>query len=196
MRLVHFERHYPWNLDAERYVVTATYACDYCQLLSAAAEMGSIYNSSPPAADAVDGWFIAHDKTSAWHPRWINKGAEYPDVPGPIADVAREASACHLDKRYRAAIMLARAVIEASAKAYGVRKGELFDKIEKMGDRRLLSPVAVAAAHAIRDSGNAVAHGDFAEFVVLDDETTEDEEVSSDDALERADGRTPDITAQ
>jgi len=60
---------------------------------------------------------------------------------------------------------LARAVIEVSAKSLGATGGQLFQKIETLEEERKLTPFVFEAAHAIRTSGNAVAHGNFVEFV-------------------------------
>lgn len=120
----------------------------------------------PRTEAEVDRLLIAKDEKARWSPVKKSEGREFPDVPDPIASVASEAAACQEDGRHRAAIMLARAVIESAAKANEAAKGSLFEKIEQLGKDRLLSPVVVAAAHAIRDSGNAVAHGDFAEYAV------------------------------
>ena len=87
-------------------------------------------------------------------------------MPESIAAVANEAMMCHGLGANRAALMLARSVIEASAKVSGILKGTLEQKIDKMAAQELLSSVVVGAAHAIRDSGNAVAHADFAEYAI------------------------------
>ena len=156
-----------WPVRQDHWLVTATYICDACSCPSVAFYSGHNQVNSPPANDndAVDRAIIAAGSNVTWSPLWKDKGADFPDVPDGIAAVAKEASACHVDGRYHAAVMLARAVIEASAKAMGATSGQLFQKIEKLDEERVLTPVVVEAAHAIRDSGNAVAHGDFVEYV-------------------------------
>jgi hypothetical protein len=180
MRPVQVDVQRDWRLNDKKALVTATYRCDHCHLLSVAAlqmkNHGPNYQDVPYAqADAVDRTFIDHADDVAWRPKWEDRGAEFPDVPDSIADVATEASACHVSGHYRAAVMLARSVLEATAKKRGVT-GNLFQKIEKLGEDRVLSPITVDAAHAIRDSGNAVAHGDFVEYVI-DVSQEESEEV-------------------
>ena len=110
-----------------------------------------------------------------WRPRWETRGTEFPDVPPAIAEVATEATACHGGGFYRGAVMLARSVLEATARKNDVKTGSLFQKVEQVGEKRILSPVTVEAAHAIRESGNAVAHGDFVDYVieVSEEESTE-----------------------
>jgi hypothetical protein len=170
MRPVQVDVQREWRLSDELALVTATYRCDHCHLLSVAGlymENTGLAGRSVPYARAedVDQAIITGAEKVKWHPRWERDGTTFPDVPPSIADVATEATACHGAGHYRAAVMLARGVIEATAKTRGVT-GNLFQKIEKLGDNRVLSPITVEAAHAIRDSGNAVAHGDFVEYVV------------------------------
>lgn len=179
MRPVQVDVENTWKASTDTALITATYRCDFCQLLSVAAlrmnNWGTEANHVPyPNADAVDRAMIQLADRVSWYPRWEDKGIEFPDVPPSIGAVATEASLCHNHGHYRAALMLARAVIEATAKKHELT-GQLFQKIEKLGELRVLSPVTVEAAHAIRDSGNAVAHGDFVEYVltVSEDESAE-----------------------
>lgn len=121
------------------------------------------YGNVPYAqAEDVDRAIMNQSEQVKRSPSWKGDGSDFPDVPEPIAEVGKEASACHSAEHYRGAVMLARAVIEATAKSHGA-KGQLFAKIEELGKKRILSPMTVVAAHAIRGSGNAVAQGDFVE---------------------------------
>lgn len=96
-----------------------------------------------------------------WHPiEPVGKTYEF-DL-GEIADPAEEAHRCYSIGAHRAAILLARAVIEATAKKHGITKGQLFQKIEAMGAQGVIRPQTVEAAHGVRDIGNDMAHGDFA----------------------------------
>jgi hypothetical protein len=61
--------------------------------------------------------------------------------------------------------MLARAVIEATAKAKQITSGSLYNKIEKMHADGLLSELVRDQAHEVRYLGNDMAHGDFVEPV-------------------------------
>ncbi|AKK30725.1 hypothetical protein AB431_20755 [Mycobacterium sp. EPa45] len=85
----------------------------------------------------------------------------YPNVPEHIAEAATEAYECHSCEHYRGAIMLARAVIEATAKDNSITTGTLFNKIEKMATSGLIRTVIKDAAHGVRELGNEMAHGDF-----------------------------------
>lgn len=88
-------------------------------------------------------------------------GKDFPDVPNHIAEAADEAYRCHSIKAYRAALMLARSVIEATAKEKGITDGKLYEKIDEMYNRRLIREDVKEAAHEVRHFGNDVAHGDF-----------------------------------
>lgn len=90
-----------------------------------------------------------------------NPGQGFKDVPNTIADAASEAYACYSIRSYRAAILLARSVVEAAAKDQGVTKGNLATKIYTLADKRLVSPLVAQQAHEIRHIGNEMAHGDF-----------------------------------
>jgi hypothetical protein len=85
----------------------------------------------------------------------------YPDVPAHIAAAATEAFECHSDGHYRAAILLVRSVMEATAKHKGITSATLQRKIEGMETQNLIRPYIKAVAHNIRDFGNEMAHGDF-----------------------------------
>ncbi len=97
---------------------------------------------------------------------WRPSAAEtrsYPDVPQHIGEAAKEAYECDSYQHYRAAIMLARAVIEATAKDSGITTGNLFSKIEAMATQGLIRGKIRDAAHGVRELGNEMAHGDFVE---------------------------------
>lgn len=96
-----------------------------------------------------------------WHPiEPVGKTYDY-DM-GEIAGPADEAHRCYSIGAHRAAILLARAVIEAIAKKHEITDGKLFQKIESMGAQGVIRPQTVKAAHGVRDVGNDMAHGDFA----------------------------------
>jgi Domain of unknown function (DUF4145) len=65
----------------------------------------------------------------------------------------------------RAATLMARSVVEATAKDKGFETGSLFAKIDAMEEAGILRRVVGHAAHSIRLFGNDMAHGDFIEPV-------------------------------
>ncbi|WP_161924172.1 DUF4145 domain-containing protein [Actinomyces sp. 432] len=104
------------------------------------------------------------DPRIAWVPENV-LGKEFPDVPSPISDAASEAYACYSIRSYRAAILLARSVVEAVAKDQGITDGSLMSKINTLQERQLISPLVTETAHEIRHMGNEMAHGDFIQEV-------------------------------
>ena len=96
-------------------------------------------------------------------------GREFEEVPEHIADAASEAYACFSIRSYRAAILMARSVLEATAKDKGVATGNLASKIDALADKGIISPQIKAEAHEIRYLGNDMAHGDFVEPINEDD---------------------------
>ena len=100
--------------------------------------------------------------------RWRPSATEshgYPDVPPHISEAATEAFECQSSEHYRGAILLARAVIEATAKDVGITSGKLTSKIEAMAAAGLIRNIIKDAAHRIRQLGNDMAHGDFVDPV-------------------------------
>ena len=96
--------------------------------------------------------------------------------PKHIADPADEAFKCHSIGADRAAILLARSVIEASAKEKNVKKGNLAEKIDRLAEEGHVRLLISEVAHEIRLLGNDMAHGDFAttEITSMDAQETLD----------------------
>ncbi len=88
-------------------------------------------------------------------------GKSFPDVPEHIAEAANEAYRCYSIQAYRAAALLARSVIEATAKEKGVTQGTLMKKIDAMHSQGLIREFVRDGAHEVRYLGNDMAHGDF-----------------------------------
>ncbi len=98
--------------------------------------------------------------SSTWFPRQVGKRV-YDDVPTVIASMASEAHQCLDIEANRAAVALARAVVEATAKDRGITTGTLEKKIDALFDQRLIREYVRDAAHEVRFGGNEVAHGDL-----------------------------------
>lgn len=105
-----------------------------------------------------------------WRPR-STETKDYPDVPPHVADAATEAYECASLKHNRAAVLLVRSVIEATAKDKGITSGKLYDKIEALEKAGLIRAHIKDAAHGVRELGNEMAHGDF--VTPISDEDTE-----------------------
>jgi hypothetical protein len=115
----------------------------------------------------------------------VVKGREFADAPAGIAASASEVHECLSIGAARAAIGLARAVLEATAKDPNIASGSLEKKIEKLGEDGIIGSDTVAAAHAIRLWGNDAAHGDLA-LEPFEQEDAEEVVALMDEVLNRA----------
>jgi hypothetical protein len=96
----------------------------------------------------------------------------YDDVPEAIASTASEAHQSLGAKAPRAAVAMARATVEATAKNKDITSGNLQAKIEQLHANRFISEDMKEAAHEVRFAGNEVAHGDIlSEPISLEDAT-------------------------
>ncbi len=125
----------------------ATFRCETCNALSV-------------------GFFVPdHDSISGMNVRWMpvpgTKRESFADVPLPVADAAAEAVLCLQSGALRGAILLARAVIEATAKDNGIASGSLSQKIDQLHERGYIRTYLKEGAHEVRYTGNDMAHGDF-----------------------------------
>lgn len=104
-----------------------------------------------------------------WLPETV-LGKEYNDVDNDtIKDSASEAHSCYSIRAYRAAILMARSVVEAIAKDKGIIEGNLKKKIAALEEQKLVSPLVRELADEIRYFGNDMAHGDFAQPIKAED---------------------------
>lgn len=142
----------PHETDAGR--VAGAFRCGYCKEISVA-----VYTGSRVGGDWAQAMHQA-DEFLDWLPEII-RGQEYSDVPQVIASAADEAHRCLSIASVRGALMLGRAVIEATAKDKGINSGSLFDKIDALGETGHVREHTRGAAHEIRAFGNDMAHGDF-----------------------------------
>jgi hypothetical protein len=85
----------------------------------------------------------------------------YLDVPEAIAAAASEACQSLGAEAPRAAVAMARAVIEATAKEKGITRGNIQAKIEQLAADGHISEAMKEAAHEIRLTANEAAHGDL-----------------------------------
>jgi hypothetical protein len=146
-------------------LVEAPFTCDNCRRLSIGIGMSDHDPSNAPGNDIDGRWGWSENPGGLnWLPL-AGVARDYPDVPEHIAPAASEAHACQSIGAHRAAVMVARAVIEATAKNKGVINGMLFNKIEKMHELGLISELVRDQAHEVRYLGNDMAHGDFVDPV-------------------------------
>jgi hypothetical protein len=104
----------------------------------------------------------------AWHPTFV-EGQQFSDVPKHIAEAAGEAHKSRSINNLKSAILMARTVVEATAKAKGVATGSLFSKIDEMAAQGIVQELTKQTAHAIRTFGNDMAHGDIEAPVQAED---------------------------
>jgi len=131
------------------------FRCDGCGALNIAVAKGRPGNQDPLE-------WLASRSTVEWLPQIPPEPPEheFPDVPRTIADAAAEAYACReVADACRAAVLLARSVVEATAKDKGIANGTLLAKIDAMSD--MIRPHVRDGAHQVRLFGNDMAHGDF-----------------------------------
>lgn len=112
--------------------------------------------------------FNKADAPIEWLPQHVI-GRRFDDVPEYIADAASEAYSCFSIRAYRAAILMARSVVEAVAKDKGITKGLLANKIDALAEANHIRPLIQQSAHEIRHLGNDMAHGDFVEPTAAED---------------------------
>lgn len=138
-----------------RDTVMGCFRCDGCGALNIAVAKGRPGNQDPLE-------WLASRNNLEWQPQITPEPPEheFPDVPPAIGDAAAEAYACReIADACRAAVLLARAVIEATAKDKGILNGSLLAKIDAMSD--MIRPHVRDGAHHVRLFGNDMAHGDF-----------------------------------
>ncbi|MFF7249879.1 DUF4145 domain-containing protein [Embleya sp. NPDC008237] len=129
------------------------YRCEGCQALSLAQGRFARVDFGVPDGGSLWG--------ESWYPQHpIHKTYES-FVPERIAEVASEAHGCLSVGHHRAAVALARAVVESTAKAKGIDTGPLVKKIDKLYEQGLIYEHVKDAAHEVREGGNEIAHGDL-----------------------------------
>ncbi|WHP18822.1 DUF4145 domain-containing protein [Cellulomonas sp. ES6] len=151
------QRNYAWF---------GVFQCDQCGFVSIG--MSSYGHGSVNLAHHARARMDIPDAMLQWLPEHV-LGRRFDDVPEWIADAASEAYACYSIRSYRAAILLARSVVEAVAKDKGIAKGQLADKIDALADAGHIRALIQASAHEIRHLGNEMAHGDFVEPTTAED---------------------------
>lgn len=98
------------------------------------------------------------NKPVDWYPRAVG-GKEFPDVPTSIARDADEAHRCESIGASRAAVVMARRVVQALAIDNGAKaNARLVDQIDELADKSTITDSMRQVAHAVRLSGNDGAH--------------------------------------
>jgi hypothetical protein len=131
--------------------VQACYACPKCKALNLA-EKNDI---KPRVRDEIDARRHLAEGPLEWR---LAGPKKYPGVPEKIVSAASEAYACMSARAYRAAILVARSVIEATSEDNGVTGKSLLAMIDRMATDGLIRPHVRDGAHEIRFLGNNMAH--------------------------------------
>lgn len=156
LRLTHMTRAWVgYATSINEGVVQGAATCDNCGRVS----IGFRGLLSSESATGLDGKFDRSEDLS-WFPR-VGVAPAFPDVPAHIARAAREAHEAHSISALMAAILMARTVVEATAKEKGITSGMLVAKIDQMQEADLIRRSTAEAAHEIRHFGNDMAHGDL-----------------------------------
>ena len=145
--------------DSNATVLQAVYLCDECDFLSIALAV-RYGNYSAGHSD----WLDRRATDIRWKPE-CGTGRSFDDVPPHIAGAASEAYVCLSVNAHRAATLLARSVIEATAKDMGIIAGRLVDKIDARHEQEFIRNTVKDGAHEVRHLGNDMAHGDFVDPV-------------------------------
>ncbi len=149
-------------------VITCGYKCAHCGRLSIASLEENlppdVYLSGKEAAELLK----SRNEDLQWLPK-AGTAKSYSDVPEHIAAAASECDECLSIGAYRAAVLLSRSVVEATAKAKGITGGQLWAKIDELAALTLIRPLVQESAHEIRHLGNDMAHGDFVDPVTREE---------------------------
>jgi hypothetical protein len=137
--------------------IWCAFRCDNCSALSIATRKASLNDGLSMTNPAA---WIELQSDAEWYPIRAT-GKDFDDVPQHIAEAASEAYKCRSISAFRAAVLLARSVIEAAAKDKGITQGNLISKINTLFDQGYIREYIRDGAHEVRFLGNEMAHGDF-----------------------------------
>jgi hypothetical protein len=143
-----------------RFVAT----CDNCSRLLIAEGTGVSVPAWNGARESFDTGHVREAAESATAISWLPLAAHSPtinDVPSSIEHAAKEAYSGWVIGNHMSAILMARTVIEATAKAKKINSGTLATKIDLLRDGQWIRPAIAEQAHQIRFFGNEMAHGDI-----------------------------------
>ena len=146
----------------------AMFSCDHCGYPS----IGMIpRDAETEFASNAEACFKRPHASITWLPLHAI-GKEYPGVPTKIESAASEAWACFSIHQNRAAALMARVVVEGTAKQQGFTSGNIYQKIDQMGERGVIPPKIRDAAHEVRLLGNDAAH-DILDAQLADDQVAD-----------------------
>ena len=154
-----------------RHMIEVAAQCDACSRINVARGVAPPNNQWRSPLGEVDvnlkAWAENMTDTTWSPPSMVQADTEY--LPLEIAGFYQEAQDAFSIGAFRAVLLLARSVIEATAKVNGSAGGNLFSKIDSMHTEGLIRPGTRKVAHALRVLGNDMAHGDLGGEPTLED---------------------------
>jgi hypothetical protein len=146
--------------------------CDNCSRLLVAEGYGSQLRAPGYTEDSTNLSTVIEAAERAEAFTWLPLAAEspdVPDVPDSISRATKEAFSNATIGNHMSSILMARTVIEATAKAKGFTSGTLSAKINALRDEQYIRPAIADLAHEIRFFGNDMAHGDIDDAPTAED---------------------------
>ncbi|MFP3460067.1 DUF4145 domain-containing protein [Arthrobacter globiformis] len=140
------------------WLIETPFSCDQCLRLS----VGSGEFDVQPTTASMESMknFWNNQQPQKWHPTFV-EGQVFSDVPQHIAEAAGEAHKSFSIGNLKSTILMARTVVEATAKNKEITSGTLFHKIDALAAANIIQDFTKTTAHAIRSFGNDMAHGDI-----------------------------------
>lgn len=148
---------------AEQPLLSALFVCPRCEGASLGVAVPRAIEYEFSRAENRRSFWRQNDPYE-WFPKWVNTPT-YDGLPDHLQGPVKEAYETHANGFYRSSVILAPAVVEATAKDQNADGRVLCDRIERLRELELISELTKRAAHVVRNSGNDMAHGDFEEEV-------------------------------
>ena len=137
------------------------FRCDNCSAVSLATSQVPTSDFREMTTSDSSNFWTEQERNAKWYPKPPIVGKDFPGVPQHIAEAASEAYKCRSISAFRASVLLARSVIEATAKDKRIAHGNLSAKIDELFDQRFIRKHIRDGSTQVRFLGNEMAHGDF-----------------------------------
>lgn len=141
----------------------STFTCGKCSEVSFGVIARESIHRYEKSTDGIADFWRKNEPEKTF-PQWVETPT-YEAIPEYLVEPVKEAHETQAMGFYRSSVILARAVIEATAKDRGADGRDLYQRIKKLREMELITPLTESGAHIVRDSGNNMAHGDFEEEV-------------------------------
>ena len=114
------------------------FRCDNCSAVSLATSQVPTSDFREMTTSDSSNFWTEQERNAKWYPKPPIVGKDFPGVPQHIAEAASEAYKCRSISAFRASVLLARSVIEATAKDKRIAHGNLSAKIDELFDQRFI----------------------------------------------------------